>query len=448
MCAEFSTSLLPLGEQSCRTSFQEPTMRTFNTGRLLAVCLAVFLAVPVSAAESPSAEGSSCADSKISRKCPGTETRWASFENPGAVKGAGATENRGAKGHPFDSLEAGETKTLLQVKGSGEIRRMWFTLDSKDPETLRSLRLEIFWDGASTPAVSVPFGDFFAAILGRTAIFENALFANPEGRSFVCYIPMPFRKGATLKLTNESAHKITYVFYDIDVLKMEQWDPDSLYFHATWRRERPTTLLHDFEILPKVEGEGRYIGTHVGVIAHPENSGWWGEGVVKVYLDGDSSTPTLVGTGAEDYIGTAWGEGVFSGRFQGSLLSDPQRGEFGFYRYHLPDPIYFHHDIRVTISQLGGQGRSKVVEMMKDGTPIIPVAMDDRGKWIKLLDSPERELTDYHTASSDPGVVYARQDDVSAIALYYLDSPESQSPPLSSVSERVSGLPKISEPSQ
>ena len=303
--------------------------------------------------------------SEISQRRPGVETRWASFENPLAQKGVGAIENKGFKGHPFDFLEARETKTLLRVSGSGEIRRMWFTLDSQDPEALRSLRLQIYWDDASSPAVDVPFGDFFVAILGRTAAFENALFANPEGRSFVCYIPMPFRKGAAVRITNESNKKVTRLFYDIDILETKHWNPDSLYFHAVWRREQKSVLGHDFEILPRVQGDGRFIGTHVGVIVNQQNTGWWGEGVVKFYLDGDSAHPTLAGTGTEDYIGTGWGQAVFLGRFQGCILADQKTGQFGFYRYHLPDPVYFHHDIRVTISQLGGENRSKVVAMKR-----------------------------------------------------------------------------------
>lgn len=378
----------------------------------------------------------------ISEKRPDAETRWASFENPLALKGAGATENQGAKGHPFDSLEVGETKTLLHVKGSGEIRRMWFTLDPKDPATLRSLLLQIYWDGASSPAVSVPFGDFFVAIMGRTVAFENALFSNPEGRSFVCYIPMPFRKEATVTITNESKTKIPYLFYDIDALETKTWNPNALYFHAVWRREQRTALGHDFEILPRIEGEGRYIGTHVGVIISQQNTGWWGEGEVKFYLDGDFSYPTLAGTGTEDYIGTGWGQGIFLGRFHGSILADAQRGEFGFYRYHIPDPIYFHHAIRVTLSQQGGENRSKILAMIKKGVPVNPVAMDDRGKWIKLLDSPKRDLMDYGTASSDPGTVYSRQDDVSAVALYYLDSPGNTLPPIATVAERIQGIAK------
>jgi len=377
---------------------------------------------------------------EISQKNPDADTRWASFENPLAVKGGGATENQGAKGHPFDSLDVGETKTLFHAKGSGEIRRMWFTLNEPSPETLRSLHLQIYWDGASSPAVSVPFGDFFLAMMGRPVAFENALFANPEGRSFVCYVPMPFRTEATVTITNESTRKIPYLFYDVDALQTKNWNSDSLYFHATWRREARTTLGRDFEILPKVEGEGRYIGAHVGVIVNQENMGWWGEGEAKVYLDGDSANPTLAGTGTEDYIGTGWGQGVFLGRYQGSILVDSKRQQYGFYRYHIPDPIYFHHDIRVTISQLGGENRSGVQAMLKKGVAATPVTMDDRGKWIKLKDAPNRDFMDYKTASPDPGTVYARQDDVSAVALYYLDSAGNSLKPIAPVAERIQGL--------
>ena len=424
-------------------------------GYLLLAVICVIFAVAIASkgyGSMPNSEGANPQNRysglEISQKRPDAETRWASFENPLALKGAGATENHGAKGHPFDSIEAGETKTLLHVKGSGEVRRMWFTINGPDPETLRSLRLQIYWDGAASPAVSVPFGDFFLAMMGRPVAFENALFANPEGRSFVCYVPMPFRTEATVTITNESAKKVPYLFYDVDVLQTKTWNPDSLYFHAVWRRERPTTLGHDFEILPKVEGEGRYIGSHIGVIVNQQNTGWWGEGVVKAYLDGDSSNPTLVGTGTEDYIGTGWGQGTFVGRFQGSILADEASGQYGFYRYHLPDPIYFHHDIRVTISQLGGENRSKVLAMVKKGVTVKPVTMDDRGKWIKLLDAPTRGPMDYATESPDPGTVYARQDDVSAVAFFYLDSPENKLPPLAPVAERIQGLVKAGDASK
>src|SRR5450432_453573 len=150
----------------------------------------------------------SAADSSLARRRPDLDTRWASFENLAAAKGQGGAEKRGAKGHAFNVLRSGDVQTLLNVAGAGEVSRIWITLPQRDPEMLRALRLDMYWDGAATPAVSVPLGDFFGAILGRAVPFESELIADPEGRSFNCYIPMPFRKGARITLKNEASRDV------------------------------------------------------------------------------------------------------------------------------------------------------------------------------------------------------------------------------------------------
>jgi len=227
--------------------------------------------------------------------------RWSSFENRKAEKGKGGMENNGAKGHPSDGVEPGETEVLLDASGQGIINRIWITINDRSPEMLRSLKLEMFWDGSSKPAVSVPFGDFFGMGLGKTAPFHNALFANPEGRSFICYIPMPFKTGARIQVTNESDKRLSHLFYDINFQKLASFASDNLYFHAFWNRDTATTLARDFELLPPVKGKGRFLGVNIGVNANPVYKDyWWGEGEVKMYLDGDKNFPTLVGTGTED----------------------------------------------------------------------------------------------------------------------------------------------------
>ena len=197
---------------------------------------------------------------------PGWQTRWASFENPAAAKGAGATRNRGAKGYAYDSIEAGETKTLLAIDGSGLLCRWWITINDRSPQRLRELRIDVYWDGCGTPAISCPLGDFFAMSLGRTFVFDSELFASPEGRSFVCTIPMPFRQGARVTVTNESATRLNHFFYDIDLLAGVEHDPDALYFHAAWRRER---LVRHRLFLPRYAGKwlttaGARRGAHGG----------------------------------------------------------------------------------------------------------------------------------------------------------------------------------------
>src|SRR5690554_5471244 len=131
------------------------------------------------------------------------EPRWNSFENPTSARGAGGLENQGAKGHAFDVLKAGETKVLLDVSFPGIINRMWFTIQDRSPRMLRSIKIEMFWDREEEPAVSVPFGDFFGNGLGRMATHESELFSSAEGRSFNCFIPMPFKTGAQVTVTNE-----------------------------------------------------------------------------------------------------------------------------------------------------------------------------------------------------------------------------------------------------
>lgn len=372
----------------------------------------------------------------------GAQTRWYSFENPTGAKGAAAPENRTAKGHAFDAVSAGQTVTLADIKGSGEIRRMWFTVNERDPQMLRSLRFEIFWDGADRPAVSVPFGDFFGAILGKTVAFENEFFCNPEGRSFNCIIPMPFKTGAKLTLTNDSTRLLEKLFYDIDVLQTPKPDPDALYFHATWRRDPLTKIAQDFELLPRITGKGRFLGVHVGLIGRPENVGWFGEGEVKMYIDGDADLPTIAGTGTEDYIGTGWGQGKFQMRYQGCLVAENQSAEFAFYRYHVPDPVYFYKDIRVTLQQMGGAPKKQVVELLKKGVEIKPVSIDTDGNFIKLLESdPPIDLL-RHDSPDDAWVNMYRRDDVCATAFFYLDAPTNGLSELPDVAARTAGLPE------
>jgi D-arabinan exo alpha-(1,3)/(1,5)-arabinofuranosidase (non-reducing end) len=370
----------------------------------------------------------------------GEETRWVSFENPTGAKGAGGQENKGGKGHPYEPVAAGEAKVLLDLQGSGRITRMWITIRDRSPQMLRGLKLEMFWDGADKPAVAAPFGDFFGVGLGRTTAFENEFFANPEGRSFVCHIPMPFRTGAKVVVTNESGKDLEMLFYDIDTVLTDAPDPADLYFHTYWSREQATELGRDFEILPAVEGTGRFLGTNVGVTANPVyGDHWWGEGEVKMYVDGDTDLPTIVGTGTEDYIGTGWGQGRYIHRFQGCSIADPENRQWSFYRYHVPDPVWFRQGIRVTIHQMGGSEKKNVIALLEKGVPLIPVTIQETGRFTRLLDmDPVPDLKD--ESLHDGWTNYYRSDDVSAAAYFYLDSPVTGLPALAGASARMAAL--------
>ena len=382
--------------------------------------------------------------SELYRFQSGAETRWASPENPAAAKGAGALENRGGKGHAFDTIPVGRSLILADIKGAGIIDRMWMTLEDRSPEALRGLKLEIFWDGAASPAVSVPLGDFFLHGAGEMVPMETALFSSPEGRSFVSYVPMPFRRGARIVVTNESPKQVNLIFFDVNFRSLKSQPKDALYFHAWWSRDRATTLGRDFRILPRIRGRGRFLGASVTVLTNPVyEKTWWGEGEVKVALDGDrSDAPTLVGTGTEDWIGTAWGQGAYINRFQGAPVASWEgEGRWTFYRFHIPDPVFFSRDIEVSLQQIGGARKNIVLGLQKKGVPLIPVTIDpgSRNNFQQLLakDPPvplsDPSLPDGHTN-------YYRSDDVAAVAYFYLDRPEGVLPPIAGPAERLTAL--------
>lgn len=378
-------------------------------------------------------------------KQPGVESRCVNFENPTGGKGSGGQENRGAKGHPSDLIQPGETKVLFDVRDSGVIQHIWLTIDPKvaTPPMLRSLRLEMIWDGAKTPAVSVPLGDFFGVSHGRITEFETALFSCPQKRAFNSYVPMPFRKSARITLKNESAEMVPHLFYTINFTHQKLDPAKSLYFHAAWRRENQTVLRRDFEILPHVQGSGRFLGVNIGVIADPRyGKAWWGEGEVKMYLDGDCDLPTVIGTGSEDYAGTGWGLGAFNHRYQGCLVADPVQRAWSFYRFHVPDPIVFLKECRVTMQQIGGALKKELLELQAQGVPVEIISVDTPGKFIKAFDqNPPLKLAD----APDNWCNFFRSDDWCATAYFYLDRPENGLPPLADVQQRIAGMTGTNE---
>lgn len=369
-----------------------------------------------------------------------TSSRWSSPENLNGAKGAGGIENNKAKGHAFDAIPAGATKTLLNVQGSGVINRIWITIDNRGPEMLRSLKLEMFWDNEPKPAVSVPFGDFFSTALSKTATFQNNLFVSPEGRSFVCLIPMPFKKGARVLVTNESGKSLSHIFFDIDFQYLKTWQPQFMYFHAYWHRDTATALARDFELLPLVNGKGRYLGASIGVNANPlYGESWWGEGEVKMYIDGDKELPTITGTGTEDYIGTGWGQGKFINNFSGCLIADDKEKQWAYYRYHIPDPIIFNTNCNVVLQQIGGSGLDDVKKMQKAGIPLIPVTLDTGDKLYSLY--KKDSIVNLENAQLPEGWLnFYRSDDVSATAYFYLDKPSDNLPPLQPLALRLYNL--------
>ena len=283
----------------------------------------------------------------------------------------GAARDLGKKWkvRPCITLPTAKTTTIMDVEGPGTIQHIWITVAE---EYYRDLIIRIFWDGETEPSVEVPIGDFFCnGFRKRVDITALPINVNPSG-GFNCYFPMPFRTSAKITIENRNPEDIRGFFYSV-TYALGIVDDDEAYFHAQFRRSNPLPYMDDHTIVDGITGKGQFVGTY---ICWQQNvSGWWGEGEIKFFMDGDEEFPTLCGTGTEDYFGGAWGFcGTYSAPFLGyplgvSTAVDSERKpgtRHGLYRFHIMDPIRFSADMRVTIQALGWRSEGRYLPMQDD----------------------------------------------------------------------------------
>ncbi len=312
------------------------------------------------------------------------KSRSISAENPTGEKGKGgmATEGRslsyardlgqGWKISPCIAIPANTAVTLADISAMGAIKHIWIT-DSAARS--RSLILRIYYENSECPSVEVPLSDFFACTEYENYSPLNSLpvCVNPK-RAFNCYWEMPFRKNFKLTLENITDEEII-VYYQIDYEEKET-DKSRAYFHAQFRRVNPLPYKESYVILDNIKGKGAYVGTYL--FWGSNNKGWWGEGEIKFYLDGDKDFPTICGTGTEDYFCGSYNFDT-GGKYQEfttpySGLSKVIRGDglynsqqrFQMYRWHIQDPIYFDKDIKVTIQALGWRSGMRYLPLQDD----------------------------------------------------------------------------------
>ena len=290
------------------------------------------------------------------------DSRSICAENPRGERGGGATEDpqgegagrelgRGWKIKPCLDLPPESTTTLAAIDGPGVLQHIWITAI---PASYRDCVLRMRWDGEATASVEVPLGDFFCNGHGlRCNINSLPIAVNPSG-GFNSYWPMPFRQSCEITIENQRPEQIGGFFYQIDYA-LREVPAEAAYFHAQWRRSTTTRAYPEHVILDGIEGDGQYVGTYLAWTQFSD--GWWGEGEVKFYRDGDGEFPTYCGTGTEDYFGGAWGFGeTFSTPYLGYPLwsKEPdQVPKHGLYRWHILDPVRFREEFKATIQALG-----------------------------------------------------------------------------------------------
>ena len=308
----------------------------------------------------------------------------------GNPSGCARDLGQGWKVHPCDAIKPGETYVLADIEGPGCIQHIWMTPTGDYRTTI----LRLYYDGSPQPAVECPIGDFFASAYTSYKVFAPitslAVCVNP-GNAFNCYWPMPFRKRIRMTLENVHKSEEKRVFFQIDYA-LNTVPDDAAYFHAQFRRVNPLAAGDVYTILDGVKGQGHYVGTYMAWQLN--NNGWWGEGEIKFYMDGDTDPalsegrtvagstgfPTICGTGTEDYFCGSYNfenkatqqYQEFTGPYTGvphivrpnGVYDANQR--FSLYRWHIADPIRFERDLKVTIQALGWRRDGRYLPLRDD----------------------------------------------------------------------------------
>lgn len=290
----------------------------------------------------------------------GLVSRSISFENPTGAPGVGgqAASNLGPtrKGSPSRSVNPGEKVTLCDIEGPGTIRHIWMTT-RPIPNNLRSLVIRVWWDDQEHPSIECPVADFFGIAHGIVKPYGSAVHSVGEKAGMNIWLPMPFTKRARFEFVNEG-EKAMPLYYQIDYTLRDEHPQDVGRLHVLFHRENTTTEKKDMELLPKREAKGRFIGSVIGI--RNLHDQWWGEGEIKVYMDGDKEFPTICGTGSEDYVGLSWGIQQTPFLYNGCSLNEDNY--VSMYRWHLPDPIAWQKECRITIQQIAYKGGLRETE--------------------------------------------------------------------------------------
>jgi len=315
----------------------------------------------------------------------------------GPAMNAARDLGQGWKVSPYVHIQSKETFVLAEIEGPGAIQQIWMTPSGN----WRFSILRFYWDGEKEPSVEVPVGDFFACGWGKFAQVSSLPICVNPGSGLNSYWVMPFRKSCKITMENLDDKKMT-LYYQINYT-LTDVPEDAAYFHAQFRRTNPVPYKSVYTIVDGIKGWGHYVGTYM--CWQSNNTGWWGEGEIKFYMDGDKEFPTICGTGTEDYFCGSYG---FTANGKYKEYTTPYAGmpqvitpdgqwqsqqRFGLYRWHIMDPVRFEKDLKVTIQALGWRSGGRYLPLQDDISSVaVWYQQEPHAKFPELPSKDELEI--------------------------------------------------------
>jgi len=317
-----------------------------------------------------------------------------------------SSEDRPGNGD-FRTIEPGGSLVLADLDGPGEITHIWVTINSDDPNHLRNLILRVYYDGNDFPSVETPIGDFFGLGHGQYYTYASAMQAIGTDKGMNAFWPMPFKHSARIEVFNEGMFPAKSFYYYVDWRRFRAMPAGLGYFHAQYRQAFPCRSGKNYLIMETGGGRGHFMGVNLSI--HTQVSGWWGEGDDIFTIDGEE-TPSLWGTGSEDYFCGAWcyGESFYYPNFGMPLRTKKGQGPDNYwnvYRYHIENPVVFEESLKVEIEHgAWGFDNSRKGGYNNDYSSVAYWYMEKPVRLSGTMPPAEERITSYRELKNPPGV--------------------------------------------
>lgn len=220
-------------------------------------------------------------------------------------------------------VSPGHEQVLFDQSGPGSVVSLWMALGGGPGPSLDG-RLQVFYDGSSSPAIDIDFGTLLATHWGagewagtHSCHHVHAEIHSPSyNQGFLITFPMPFGDHIRMVYYNPSSNQTAWMFSMVtyELTATDEASGQRLRCSgARWLDQAVTRQASDVTTLAETTGGPGSVVYHsqVGgidaaqITPGSDNSDSWLERNFGFYIDGEN-VPSIQATGTEDWYDSAW----------------------------------------------------------------------------------------------------------------------------------------------